>query len=127
MTMNKIDRYTSFKQWLDELQKTETPVEDLKAFNFGLYESEQGYIVYLIGSKAFDPDDPDWACEPVDFQPKNNTFEIPESDGMDWLDVQTMMTAFVKKALENLPDPTFITPKHAVTVGFDDGDLIQVQ
>jgi hypothetical protein len=49
--------------WLRIIETHEgVPPADVIAFNFGLFESDQGYRMYLVGSLEYSEDDDDWAC-----------------------------------------------------------------
>ena len=57
--------------WLDQMNvETSCLPADIVAFNFGLFETENGYGIYLIGSKSYDEQDDDWACD-IDFEPED--------------------------------------------------------
>ena len=47
------------EDWLLELSHNEVIPENIVALNFGIFESENGYCVYLIGSESYDVDDDD--------------------------------------------------------------------
>ena len=53
------------EDWLLELSHNEVIPENIVALNFGIFESENGYCVYLIGSESYDVDDDDWAIQAV--------------------------------------------------------------
>ena len=53
------------EDWLLELSHNEVIPENIVALNFGIFESENGYCVYLIGSESYDADDDDWACDVI--------------------------------------------------------------
>ena len=59
-----------FNNWLDDIIKNEKPNSDIIAYWVGIFETEEGYETYLIGSREFDSNDDDWACN-VDFTPEN--------------------------------------------------------
>jgi hypothetical protein len=56
----KIENMTfdnEFRDWMARLNKAEKPQKDIVAFNYGLFETTEGYTMYLIGVKNFDEDD----------------------------------------------------------------------
>lgn len=67
-------------KWLTNIAETELPSAGVIAFNIGLFEGEDGYTAYLIGSKEYDPDDSDWACS-EDFIPEKKYFKLARSVG----------------------------------------------
>jgi hypothetical protein len=113
-------------QWLTDIAKTESPSAGVIAFNIGLFEGEDGYTAYLTGSKEYDPDDPDWACN-EDFTPARKYFKLESSAGKDW---QVIESEIVNEAkgflLSAAATKSFFATAKAVTVGFDDGDLVKV-
>jgi len=118
-----------FNNWINRLTKSEKPTTDIVAFNFGLFETEDGYTIYVIGAKSFDEDDPDWATE-VDFEPKEKYLEInpDEAKGLEWNEVleksKTTIEQFVSSdKFEN----SFLRSAQAITTGFDGGDLLRIK
>lgn len=62
------------RHWIQQINDETILPSDIVAFNFGLFESEEGYCIYLTGSKFYDESDDDWACD-IDFGDCNgNTF-----------------------------------------------------
>jgi hypothetical protein len=121
--------YEDFVSWLRRVDESSPPPQNIAAYNIGLFESDGGYTVYLIGSREFDSDDDDWACR-EDFSPTEKFFRLPEStfNGKDWREVQRAVAGFVKRFVES-PESSgsFLAPASAITVGFDDGALERVR
>ena len=44
---------------LHDIALSEPPSEEIVAFNIGLFESDNGYMAYLTGSKEFGSEDDD--------------------------------------------------------------------
>jgi len=63
-----------FNNWIEEINMKESSVNGILAFWFGLFETENGYTMYLTGSNEFDEEDDDWACS-IDFEPKDKYFD----------------------------------------------------
>ncbi len=120
---------TDFNNWLDRINKSETISDKIVAFNFGLFETENGYTIYLIGSETFDEEDDDWATN-VDFEPEEKYFELDSSlvKRKDWQEVLEITEKRVKEYLnsESLNNTIFKNAK-AITTGFDDGDLLRIK
>ena len=51
------------EDWLLELSHNEVITENIVALNFGIFESENGYCVFLIVSESYEVDDDNWACD----------------------------------------------------------------
>jgi hypothetical protein len=119
----------NFNNWLNRINQTEAVSDSIIAFNFGLFESENGYTVYLIGSETFDEEDDDWATN-VDFEPEEKYFELDSSfvKGKDWQEVLEISEELVKEYLnsESL-DNTIFKNAEAITTGFDDGELVRIK
>lgn len=119
----------NFSNWLNRINKTEVVSDNIIAFNFGLFESENGYTIYLIGSETFDEEDEDWATN-VDFEPKEKYFELDSSwvKGKDWQQVLELSEELVKEYLnsESL-DNTIFKNAETITTGFDDGELVRIK
>jgi hypothetical protein len=99
------------------------------AFNFGLFETEDGYTIYVIGSGTFDEEDPDWATE-VDFEPKDKYLQIDSSEtkGLEWNQVLEKAKATIEEFVTSDKfDDSFMRHAKAVTTGFDDGDLLRIK
>jgi hypothetical protein len=120
---------TNFNNWLNRINRTEAASDSIIAFNFGLFESVNGYTVYLIGSETFDEEDDDWATN-VDFEPQEKYFELDSSfvKGKDWQEVLEISEELVKEYLnsESL-DNTIFKNAEAITTGFDDGELVRIK
>lgn len=87
-----------FNDWMTRLSKIGKPNEDIVAFNYGLFETTEGYTIYLIGAKEFDESDEDWATE-VDFEPKEKYLAINpnETKGLEWNQVLNKAIDIVTK------------------------------
>jgi hypothetical protein len=50
-----------FETWLYEIVTSEKPSSEISAYRFGLGEIEEGYVLYLAGSKEYDEENDEWA------------------------------------------------------------------
>ena len=122
------DDYKDLAGWLERVSQSSPPPEDIVAYNFGIFESEGGYTLHLIGSREYDPDNDDWACR-EDYVPVEKYFELPKSfgNGGDWRGVQHKVVGLIKRFIgSSEPTGSPFTRASAITVGFDDGDLERV-
>jgi len=118
-----------FKEWITLLNKAENPSTEITAFNFGLFQTEAGYCMYLTGSKRFDAEDDDWAVE-VDFEPKEKYLEIdpPFSKELTWDKVLDIAVIVIKSYVGSVEfENSILGRAEAVTTGFDDGELIRIK
>lgn len=115
-----------FNDWLNLIIQHERPGEDIIAYYFGIFEGTEGYEVYLVGSKGFDEDDDDWACN-NDFEPANKYFSLKQP-GADWEqileDVKKNIETFTRQdSFKN----SFLDKAEAIATGFDEGDLYRIK
>ncbi|MEW4571522.1 hypothetical protein AB1L88_26925 [Tautonia sp. JC769] len=124
--MTLIDR--DLRAWLYRICRSEKPPSSVVAYNVGLSETAfGGYAASLIGADRYVPDDPDWACD-ESFAPSERFFPIPAGVFSDWELVQEAVAAAVRDFVRSPEgDCSFLASAEAVTVGFDDGDLVRVR
>ena len=124
MTLN-----LKFNNWLKRINENEKIDSSIIAFNFGIFESPEGYKIYLIGAKKYDENDEDWATY-EDYSPKEKYFplEINTTDGKDWEEVLKISTDLVTQYVnsDDYKNSIFKNAK-AITTGFDEGDLIRIK
>jgi len=109
------------------LHKKKKPSESIVAYNIGLFESEDGYMAYLIGSQEYDESNDDWACN-EDFVPRKKYFNLPNSKDKKWEIILEEVKVFMKEFMKSdSAKESFFSYATAITVGFDEGDLIKVK
>jgi hypothetical protein len=114
--------------WLFNLCDSEAPKKSIIAYNFGLFETEDSYSIYLIGSNEFDENDSDWATN-SDFEPKDKYFQLPAKDfkKLSWQQVLDQIESELKTFSKSAKfRNSFFSKAQAVTTGFDDGDLVRI-
>jgi hypothetical protein len=118
---------TQFHGWLKRVTESEKPPAGLVAFNIGLFETESGYAAYLIGSDYYSDEGDDWACNET-YTPLERYFYFPETTTgkIKWEQAQALTIDAIKTFLARNPD-SFLAKTGAVTLGFDDGDLVRVK
>lgn len=111
---------TNFSTWLDGILEN-TYFEDVKAFNFNLYETEDEhkFDIQIIGSPVYDKNNTDWACEEI-FTSGENVFCVYAED---WITCLETSSELVKDYLKSGKFRNVLTKTLAVSVGFVDGDL----
>lgn len=121
------ERDKKFADWLLDLSSNEPPAEDIIAINFGLFETSEGFRMYVTGSRKYDPIDDDWACE-QDYYPTRRYFEEVFDIKLDWETVHRQSVELVSSFLHShVANGSFLTPLLAVTVGFDSGNLERIK
>ena len=115
------------KEWLKDINNTTLP-NDVIALNFGLFETEDGYGLYMIGATEYNEDDEDWACEPVVYKSSYLILEAPELKTMNWEGVLDTMVKILTEALSvYLSDKQSPFYGKIITTGFDDGELVRIK
>ncbi len=115
----------TFTEWIENINEIETVDNSIIGFNFGLFETTNGFEMYLIGSKTFDKDDEDWATN-VDFEPKQKYFQFGKEFSADknWQEIlkisETLIFNYVSS--EKFKTSIFANAK-GITTGFDEGNL----
>ena len=117
----------SLSQWIKKIEQENPPPPVITALNFGMLQSDKGYMVYLTGSEIYDPDDDDWAGE-IDYQPPraNKYFLIPRefTKGLKWQGVLDLEVAWLKEYYGSGPA---LFDGRTVTASFDDGKLVLIK
>lgn len=122
-----MDFESDFESWLNESLAQEIP-SSVKAFSFNLYEPAfidgVKFGIELIGSEAFDENDPDWACEEV-WEPKTRGIYTPISYSGDTWEVclEKLKALVIKQLGTDSPSIQLLKSKQGVGIGFVDGDL----
>jgi len=116
-------------KWLGEIEgHTGTPPEDVIAFNFGLFESDQGWMMYLVGGFEYSEDNDDWAC--IELPKKEYMYlRFPDNfQSSSWEEILELSSTTLKELeKEGLLNKTLLKRAKAITTGFDDGDLIKIR
>ncbi|MCM1132807.1 MAG: hypothetical protein NC340_04980 [Ruminococcus flavefaciens] len=118
--------YTEFEKWLNTQLKNDMP-SDTKAFCFNLYEEsveDSVYSVQLVACNAFDPADPDWACEEV-WSSEEDIFciELSDEKDRDWNSAQKLIKLWVQEYMKNCD----VLSAKPVAIGFVDGELEMIK
>lgn len=119
------------KQWLLFIAEYETLPNDIIALNFNLWEAveENGqscYTLELTGSKQYDAENDDWACE-EDFDPRErNCDALQLSSEIPWEEVLNGLVEVLRELKKELKVISLFQVKH-ITVGFAEGDLIVIK
>ena len=121
--------HNQFQAWMERINKVEKVEIEITAFNFGIFETTQGYSIYLTGSKVFDEQDDDWVCS-VDFQPdeKYLNLNLPSIPDKKWEAILLIMETELTNYISSVQfKASILKDAIAITTGFEDGDLIRVK
>ena len=115
-----------FNDWLDKIIQTEKPSPNILAYYFGILETTKGYETYLVGSREFDEDDEDWACN-TDFVPTDKYLKLGQAD-TDWEQILEQVKQYIEiyAQTENFNN-SFLGKAKAIATGFDGGDLYRIK
>ena len=119
----------SIADWLDRIGRTFPPPDEIVALNIGIFESPNGFTIYLTGSTQYDVDNDDWACR-EDYAPKDRYFELPSefTNGKDWQEVEKDLKLLIRNILSSDQFANNILARPEVfAIGFDDGDLTRLK
>ena len=113
--------------WLRRVSAAETPPASVVAFNIGLFEAENGFSAYLVGAERYDANDGDWACDEA-FTARERYLALPLGRDVKWQRVLELIADAARRFLASTEgSASFLAKARAVTVGFDDGDLVRVK
>ena len=123
---DEIQQLISF--WINRIDAKEQIPQSIKAFNFGIIETENDYQTYLVGTKNYDLENDDWACE-EDFTPTERYLSLgTDSKKWNWEEIQSIVKTGIEKFIETRILPlTFVHKAEYLTTGFDDGDLKRIK
>lgn len=128
MSSDNAEIYSEFADWLDNLLENNDMPENTQAFNFNLYEEEEGEYVYgvqIIASDRFDADDDgDWACYEI-WSSEEDIFCVSAADEDDkgWQAFLKFMTEIVCDYLENGKHKDILFNSKGIGIGFVDGEI----
>jgi len=120
---------TLFSDWIKKVETENPPGQEIVAINFGMMQSDKGYMVYITGAEVYDPNDDDWAGE-IDYQPiRANKYLLLSRDvtkGLKWAKVLELVADTVKQLAEQDPGRLLFASR-VVTAGFDDSKLTVIK
>ena|ERR1700744_4404128 len=112
--------------WINKIENYAKPPKNINALNFGLFQSDKGFMIYLTGSEIYNAFDDDWASQ-IDYEPIKlykylllNGEEI--SDLKNWDEILELVYKNIKEIIDEHPDSVLFKNK-VITTGFDDGNL----
>jgi hypothetical protein len=118
-----------FSEWIKKVENENPPGPKITAINFGMFQSDKGFMAYITGSEIYDKDDDDWAGE-TDYQPSraNKYFLIPGeiTKRLKWAAALELVITTLNQLVEIEPD-RMLFKNRAVTAGFDDGNLTVIK
>ncbi len=115
------------RHWIQQINDETILPSDIVAFNFGLFESEERYCIYLTGSKFYDESDDDWACD-IDFEPNRKylMLTVGNKQNKNWEKLLYEVKDIISQYISSSPHLILFHNK-VITIGFDDGALMRIQ
>lgn len=116
-------------QWLKKIEKLDgTPPESVIAFNLGIIEGDQGFVMYFVGAFEYSEDNDDWAC----LEPPTKTYrylKLPEKfqNLSGEIILELCRKALTEMEQDGTLNTTLMRNAKAITTGFDNGELIKIR
>ena len=118
---------TALEAWLYEILTSEKPPSEISAYRFGLSEVEEGYVLYLAGSKIYDVEDDEWASYPPEFLVEKELI-ISDDEEREWYWILLEVIYALGKTLRKEPvQSSFLGGTVPVYTGFESGDLYRIK
>ena len=113
------------ENWITDILENERP-EGISAFRFGIDEIEEGYLLYLAGSKQYDELDDEWASFPPEFVAEKELI-ISNDDEKEWYWILLEVIYCLGRVLrKNNLKHSFLGGNIPVHTGFPGGDLFRI-
>lgn len=117
------------EEWLKKIAAAESMPQDIVAVNIGMFESDNGYEVYMCGFKEYDGEDDDWTCKP-EYEPREKYLMLAGRgfESMVWETLLHQMILALKEILESgCASVRHFFDGRIVTAGFDEDKLFRVK
>lgn len=117
------------EEWLKKIAAAESIPQDIVAVNIGMFESDNGYGVYMCGFKEYDGEDDDWTCKP-EYEPREKYLMLAGRgfESMVWETLLHQMILALKEILEcGCESVRHFFDGCIVTAGFDEDKLFRVK
>ncbi len=117
------------EEWLKKIAAAESMPQDIVAVNIGMFESDNGYGVYMCGFKEYDGEDDGWTCKP-EYEPREKYLMLAGRgfESMVWETLLHQMILALKEILEcGCESVRHFFDGRIVTAGFDEDKLFRVK
>lgn len=112
-------------EWVLEILQEVIDNKEITALNFGLFESQEGYKIYCIGSTWYSDIDSTWACD-ESFSPKRKYLSMKDDlNKLPWELFQKKICQHLDEVIKEHQD-MFADNLKYICCGFDDGDLVVI-
>lgn len=107
--------------WLDSIVEEEQILDNIIVLNIGIYETEEGFCLYLTGHEEYDEDNDSWA-EDVAFESQRYC-HIHTNTG--WQDFLHNIVTILKQYFSKKENSRAFCGR-IITTGYDDGELVRI-
>ena len=115
------------ENWLHEIVVAEKPTAGILAFRIGIGEVEEGYVLYLAGSKNHDETNDEWAAHPPEFIADKELI-VSATEGEEWYWMLLEVIYSLGRILRTFPIAnSFLGGNAPVYTGFESGDLYRLK
>ena len=117
------------KNWLKFVESIDgIPPKEVVAFNFGIFESTEGVLMYLVGSFEYSEENDDWAkLEAPDKAYRYIRLPDELQEANPELSVDTVADVLAEMEEEGLFKKGILKNAQAICCGFDDGELVKIR
>lgn len=113
------------ENWLSKICIEQDVSNDIVAYCFNLYETIDGYGIYLSGASSYDEDCDDWACDPS-WQSEYMELNGGDYQGMSWQTFLEIIANAVRVCISSTETLANYFQGKIITVGFEDGNLQRI-
>ena len=76
-----MSKFTTLRDWLDNVCNNNPPQKTIEKYTFGLFEGDD-YILFLVGTNSYQ-DGPNQFATRIEFEPTGNYFQLPQDEYKD--------------------------------------------
>ena len=73
--------FKSLQDWLVSISEDKKPKKSIANFEFGLFESQDDYTIFLVGLNTYNEGDTSYTR--IEFEPSNMYFQLPKGEYRD--------------------------------------------
>ncbi|WP_347838572.1 hypothetical protein [uncultured Draconibacterium sp.] len=115
--------------WLNEIEKNDgIPPKEVVVFNFGIYQSDEGYVMYLVGGFEFTETNDNWAHLEMPKQDYRYLLLPAMVQDKPWqLVVEYCKNTLLEMESEGLLRKNLLKNAQFLTIGYDEGELTRIR
>ncbi|MGF1925995.1 MAG: hypothetical protein ACQUHE_17605 [Bacteroidia bacterium] len=116
--VNFKSRFKTLEEWLTYIYRNERPSKTIDTYNFGLFEGQDNYTLYLTGTNTYETSK-DHSQIRIEFSPDELYFSLPETDfkGLKREEIYAKITSQLKEFMktDTYKNSFFIKTTHVKT------------